>query len=470
MIRATGVVRSTSSRKIVIYHYKIFGLRSLADVNREYLCPEELRCFCLCQTKLVKNKVPTMNETELERPPPKYMEVVNKLTLADAKEAGPFVDGCKVYLSGFTPDVCENLSGILNAGGATRLNELSDSVSHIVVGDHVPEDVNYRKKSGIRPHVVTVDWLLESMKQRHPAPESHFLVFVKPTELPLRLSRKPLSKIKGQSGETFGGINIPRKRKAEELQQKNSDSLASPPAATRVRIFSPVAGTSRDNVQPESSSQTGVKQPPKILISSMKDKRAYVKMIMDLGGIVSYKSVFDPTTTHLICSRPGWYKKTACCNLLLCIASGKWILHKSFIDASCRAGTFVEEEEYEFGNPKAEKLWGKLQPRSMQMALAKAGYRWRRKLCGGNSGPFTGMRAIVCTKQKKAVLLAQVIKAGGGEVLDIRQVFSEVCGFSKVGHLCIYCCTDNMEINQINWKSAVHHTVHAHRVDTRLGG
>lgn len=38
-----------------------------------------------------------------------YIDVVNKLDISDAKRAGSFLDGCKVYLTGFTADMNEKL-------------------------------------------------------------------------------------------------------------------------------------------------------------------------------------------------------------------------------------------------------------------------------------------------------------------------------------------------------------------------
>ncbi|XP_049839921.1 DNA topoisomerase 2-binding protein 1-A-like isoform X1 [Schistocerca gregaria] len=339
---------------------------------------------------------------------------------------------------------------------------------------------------------------------------------LEPEEKKRRLST-PLSEIKRQIWEKFGGIKIPRKLKTEELQQEEDNTLASPHVAARPLHFSPVAGTSKDNLQSESSPQAEkvvaqqdpqqpeatqngpsagintqlhalgeiltvpvnspraplfeggeetpnkvkivdqgeskktenlpasleintdcvdwvdpavsdeasqeVKQPPKIMLSNVEDRDSYVKMIMDLGGHVSDKTVFDPTATHLICGKPARSEK-----LLGSIASGKWVLHKSFIDASCRAGTFVKEEEYEWGNPKAKELWSQLRPGSVDMALAKAVYRWRCKLCGSNRGAFSAMRAIIHTNQEKAASFARLIKAGGGQVLDVRPPYKNPQG------------------------------------------
>jgi hypothetical protein len=44
----------------------------------------------------------------------------------------------------------EKLRRVLNGGGATRFNEISDSVTHIIVGDIVSADLKALKCSGCR--------------------------------------------------------------------------------------------------------------------------------------------------------------------------------------------------------------------------------------------------------------------------------------------------------------------------------
>lgn len=56
----------------------------------------------------------------------------------------------QVYLSGFNMEQTEKLRRVLNGGGATRFNEISDSVTHIIVGDIVSSDLKFLKSSGFR--------------------------------------------------------------------------------------------------------------------------------------------------------------------------------------------------------------------------------------------------------------------------------------------------------------------------------
>nr|CAD7568710.1 unnamed protein product [Timema californicum] len=122
-----------------------------------------------------------------------YLELLEKLDIMEAKMAGSFLDGCKVYLSGFNPDQTEKLRRVLNGGGATRFNEISDSLTHVIIGKFVSEDMKQLTRATHRPHVVTVSWLLESIKQRCAASEEQFSFFEHrppPVEPPSPLSKK----------------------------------------------------------------------------------------------------------------------------------------------------------------------------------------------------------------------------------------------------------------------------------------
>ena len=53
---------------------------------------------------------------------------------------------------------------------------------------------------------------------------------------------------------------------------------------------------------------------------------------------------------------------------LASVAAGKWVLHKSYLEASREAGFFVTEEDHEWGTEK--------EPSKLTVAVR----RWRKKL------------------------------------------------------------------------------------------
>ena len=103
------------------------------------------------------------------------LEAIESLDLQLALKAGLFLDGCKIFLSGFNNTQIEKLRRCLNAGGATRFNQLTETVTHIVIGKVVTEHLNTIQSWVSKPHVVTGDWIVESAKLKKTADESDFL-------------------------------------------------------------------------------------------------------------------------------------------------------------------------------------------------------------------------------------------------------------------------------------------------------
>uniref|UniRef100_A0A1B6MMW4 BRCT domain-containing protein n=1 Tax=Graphocephala atropunctata TaxID=36148 RepID=A0A1B6MMW4_9HEMI len=103
-----------------------------------------------------------------------YVQIVNSLNVSEAKKAGSFVDGCKIYLSGFTDTEQEKLRRILSLGGATVFSELSESASHVLIGEFVIKDIKALTAMAQKPHIVTLDWVVASVKQQSPANEEPF--------------------------------------------------------------------------------------------------------------------------------------------------------------------------------------------------------------------------------------------------------------------------------------------------------
>lgn len=134
------------------------------------------------------------------------------------------------------------------------------------------------------------------------------------------------------------------------------------------------------------------------------EREQLAKDLEEMGAKMSTSSVYDPSVTHLICPKPGKNEKA-----LASMASGKWILHVSYIEKSKKAGRFLNEEEFEFGNPKA---------RNKQFYDPKDSYvyHWRRKISERGYGAFHDMRAIVVAEKRNALI--NVIEAGGGVVID----------------------------------------------------
>ncbi|KAK7789369.1 hypothetical protein R5R35_001224 [Gryllus longicercus] len=169
------------------------------------------------------------------------------------------------------------------------------------------------------------------------------------------------------------------------------------------------------------------KPTPVFLLTSIDNQEQCEEMIRSLGGIVCSPQIsvsnsvsFEQNATHLLCQQPSRNEK-----VLTSIAAGKWVLEKLYLEDSKREGHFLNEEDYEWGNPKASYLQKLLKPGSLNEQLAKAVYRWRCKIQITGKKAFHGMKAIICSSKEKAELYKRIVIAGGGEVLNISPPFSE---------------------------------------------
>ena len=118
----------------------------------------------------------------------------------------------QIYLAGFATNHRDKINRILNAGGATRLDDISDALSHVIVGDsHVASaDVKLMQDRGLKyaqlflafhhcffsnllmletnflfflnkyshhsPYILSLDWLEASIKLKRPAPEEKYIL------------------------------------------------------------------------------------------------------------------------------------------------------------------------------------------------------------------------------------------------------------------------------------------------------
>eukprot|EP00092_Neocalanus_flemingeri_P040838 GFUD01044457.1.p1 GENE.GFUD01044457.1~~GFUD01044457.1.p1 ORF type:complete len:510 (+),score=168.37 GFUD01044457.1:65-1594(+) len=101
-----------------------------------------------------------------------------ELELCKVKKAGMFLDGCRVFLSGFTESEQMQLARVLKYSGGTRLTQLVESVTHcvhsVVTSIMVPDTSRLLEQLDLSPHNVSIQWVVESMRLGKPVPESEY--------------------------------------------------------------------------------------------------------------------------------------------------------------------------------------------------------------------------------------------------------------------------------------------------------
>ncbi|XP_050068069.1 DNA topoisomerase 2-binding protein 1-A [Anopheles maculipalpis] len=163
----------------------------------------------------------------------RYREVLARMTVQQAKKAGPVLDGCSVFLSGFTADEKEKLNKILNSVGAVRYDEISGAISHVIVGEqHVSELAKFRDSTA---HLLTLDWLAKSIELHQLAPEDASEYTFQPSgkgivdrapEPPSPSSKKNLQRM---NSSVFKRPDVPKFRLEEPTPSGTSKASVPPP-------------------------------------------------------------------------------------------------------------------------------------------------------------------------------------------------------------------------------------------------
>ncbi|XP_072234547.1 DNA topoisomerase 2-binding protein 1 [Leuresthes tenuis] len=156
------------------------------------------------------------------------------------------------------------------------------------------------------------------------------------------------------------------------------------------------------------------KQPPRFQLSSLspQERIDYSHLIEELGGIVLDKQSFDPSCSHIIVGSPLRNEK-----YLAAMAAGKWILHRSYLEACRSVGHFIQEEEYEWGSSSILDALPSIT--SQQRRLALAAMRWRKALQGSSEeeGAFSGWTVMLNIDQSRESGFRRLLQSGGAKVL-----------------------------------------------------
>ncbi|XP_039900425.1 DNA topoisomerase 2-binding protein 1 isoform X1 [Simochromis diagramma] len=203
-------------------------------------------------------------------------------------------------------------------------------------------------------------------------------------------------------------------------QHMNKKVLTPPPEEPENDVLTPKAPSiafplANPAVAPEpQEKKEEEKQPPRFQLSSLspQERIDYSHLIEELGGVVLDKQSFDPSCTHIIVGTPLRNEK-----YLAAMAAGKWILHRSYLEACRSVGLFIQEEEFEWGNSSILDALPSIT--SQQKRLALAGMRWRKSLQGHSEheGAFSGWTVMLNIDQSRESGFRRLLQSGGAKVL-----------------------------------------------------
>ncbi|NXX90266.1 TOPB1 protein, partial [Centropus bengalensis] len=147
----------------------------------------------------------------------------------------------------------------------------------------------------------------------------------------------------------------------------------------------------------------------------------YCHLIEELGGVVLEKQCFDPSCTHIVVGHPLRNEK-----FLASMAAGKWVLHRSYLEACRGAGCFVQAQDYEWGSNSILNVLPGINVNQKKLALAAM--RWRKKIHKGRQetgvveGAFSGWKVILNVDQTKEAGFRRLLQSGGAKVFSSHSV------------------------------------------------
>ncbi|KAM4821343.1 DNA topoisomerase 2-binding protein 1 isoform 1-T1 [Thomomys bottae] len=120
-------------------------------------------------------------------------ESLDNLDVSAFQAPEDLLDGCRIYVCGFSGRKLDKLRRLVNSGGGIRFNQLNEDVTHVILGDYDDELKQFWSKSAHRPHVVGARWLLECFSKGYLLPEEPYVhAHYQPAEL--SVAEQPASK------------------------------------------------------------------------------------------------------------------------------------------------------------------------------------------------------------------------------------------------------------------------------------
>ncbi|XP_035853936.1 DNA topoisomerase 2-binding protein 1 isoform X2 [Sander lucioperca] len=198
-------------------------------------------------------------------------------------------------------------------------------------------------------------------------------------------------------------VTAPTEERGNDILTPNAPSIAFP-----------IANPGGRRVVPEPQEREEEKQPPRFQLSSLspQERIDYSQLIEELGGVVLDRQSFDPSCSHIIVGTPLRNEK-----YLAAMAAGKWILHRSYLEACRSVGRFIQEDEYEWGSSSILDALPSIT--SQQRRLALAAMRWRKTLqgCSEHGGAFSGWTVMLNIDQSRESGFRRLLQSGNAKVL-----------------------------------------------------
>jgi len=141
--------------------------------------------ICMPNDNLINNVNETINASNMSIMPQttshatatkekSIEQLLESLDLSRVRKSGPFLEDCKIFLSGFTDSEVEFLDKVITSANGLRMSQLTASVTHFVGVRNNPDHLRMMTSLNLSPYKVSLQWVVESMFMGQPVPESDF--------------------------------------------------------------------------------------------------------------------------------------------------------------------------------------------------------------------------------------------------------------------------------------------------------
>ncbi|XP_013194991.1 uncharacterized protein LOC106138399 isoform X2 [Amyelois transitella] len=213
---------------------------------------------------------------------------------------------------------------------------------------------------------------------------------------------------------------FPFRKYIENYKQKKRNSAYSPikdgklQVSSKIRLSMPEPASDSDYNSPSGTSEESWRMKQNLICACDKkifmlsefihDRDRIGAMINELGGVVAENTKMEMLATHFISVLPN---DTFTGMMVCALATGKWLLHVSYIYDSFRCKKFMRENIYEW--MKHPKI---LEIDSTSVEVAKAAVFWHLELQALSAKfPFEGKQIVLIMKKKYRQYYHMIFKA-----------------------------------------------------------
>ncbi|XP_078519985.1 DNA topoisomerase 2-binding protein 1 isoform X1 [Lissotriton helveticus] len=217
--------------------------------------------------------------SRVDPPPPDALE---NLDVSSFQAPEDLLDGCKIYLCGFSGRKFDKLRRLINCGGGVRFNQLNDDATHIIVGEGDDDLKQFLNKTIHRPHVVTAKWLLDSFSKGCLLPEEQYYhANYRPADIPAAVQTVPnpaLQKMNSSLAKKSPRTPVRQQQADDELlsQYMESDSTMIDPGTQETNNFNVSTQVSTQDEHHLFNSQSGLADSSTMVEEGLFSRRKFL--------------------------------------------------------------------------------------------------------------------------------------------------------------------------------------------------